>query len=74
MKTTSRSRSLTRSLMALFAPKKSINAHQLYPDDYYRQIFFDKKMFDGIAWVAKIERTTKKKAARSLIERGFSVP
>jgi hypothetical protein len=71
MKTTSRSRSLTRSLMALFVPKKSVNAHQLYPDDYYRQIFFDKKMFDGIAWVAKFERVSKKKAARMLMERGF---
>ena len=29
-------------------------------------------MFDGIEWVAKIERATKKKAARLLIERGFS--
>jgi hypothetical protein len=28
-------------------------------------------MFDGIKLVAKIERTTKKKAARLLIERGF---
>ena len=28
-------------------------------------------MFDGIELVAKIERTTKKKAARMLIERGF---
>jgi SOS response regulatory protein OraA/RecX len=30
-------------------------------------------MFDGIELVAKIERTTKKKAARQLIERGFSI-
>jgi hypothetical protein len=29
-------------------------------------------MFDGIEWVARIERVSKKKAARLLIERGFS--
>jgi pantoate kinase len=29
-------------------------------------------MFDGIEWVAKIEKVSKKKAARLLIERGFS--
>jgi hypothetical protein len=29
-------------------------------------------MYDGIAWVAKFERVSKKKAARLLIEREFS--
>jgi hypothetical protein len=58
--------------MSLFGTKKGVNAHQRYPDEYYRNIYFDKKMFDGIAWVAKFERMSKKKAARLLIERGFS--
>ena len=58
--------------MSLFGTKKSVNPRIRYPDAYYKQIFFDKQMFDGIALVAKIERTTKKKAARLLIERGFS--
>jgi hypothetical protein len=57
--------------MALFAPKKETNAHKRFPDSYYRQIFFDKRMFEGIDWVAKLERMSKKKAARMLIERGF---
>jgi hypothetical protein len=73
MKTTSRSRSLTRSLMALFGTKKGVNPHTRYPDAYYGRVFFDKPMFDGIKLVAKIEGTTKKKVARQLIERGFSV-
>jgi hypothetical protein len=58
--------------MSLFGTKKSVNPRIRYPDAYYKQIFFDKRMFDGIELVAKIERTTKKKAARVLIERGFS--
>ena len=58
--------------MALFGTKKGVNPHTRYPDAYYGRVFFDKPMFDGIKLVAKIERTTKKKAARLLIERGFS--
>jgi hypothetical protein len=58
--------------MALFAPKKDTNAHRRFPDAYYRNIYFDKGMYEGIAWVAKFEKVSKKKAARLLIERGFS--
>ena len=72
MKITSRSRSLTRSLMALFGTKVEGDPHKRFPDSYYRTIYFDKRMYDGIAWVAKMERVSKKKAARLLIERGFS--
>ena len=43
----------------------------MYPNEYYRQVFFDKPMFDGIELVAKVERVTKKKAARLLMEEGF---
>jgi uridine kinase len=57
--------------MALFGTKKGVNPHTRYPDAYYGRVFFDKPMFDGIKLVAKIERRTKKKAARLLIERGF---
>jgi len=64
--------SLTHSLMALFVSKKGVNPHKRYPDAYYGRIAFDKPMFHGIELVAKIERMTKKKAARLLIERGFS--
>ena len=71
MKTSSRSRSLTRSLMALFGTKKGVNAHQRYPDEYYRNIYFDKPMFDGIELVSKIEKISKKQAAYLLIEAGF---
>ena len=72
MKRRLKPRSLTRSLMALFAPKKGVNPRILYPNAYYKQIFFDKQMFDGIELVGKIERVSKKQAARLLIERGFS--
>jgi hypothetical protein len=71
MKHALKPRSLTRSLMALFGTKKGVNPHTRYPDAYYGRVFFDKPMFDGIKLVAKIERTTKKKTAHLLIERGF---
>ena len=69
--TTLRSRSLTCSLMALFGTKKQLSVKKRFPDAYYQPIWFDKRMFDGIEWVARIERVSKKKAARLLIERGF---
>jgi hypothetical protein len=58
--------------MALFAPKKEGNAHKRFPDAYYKQVYFDKAMFDGIELVGKIEKLSKKKAARLIMERGFS--
>jgi hypothetical protein len=65
MKHTLKLRSVVRSLMALFVPNKGFNAHQHYPDEYYRNIYFDKRMFEGVQLVAKIERVSKKKAART---------
>jgi hypothetical protein len=58
--------------MALFGTKKGVNPHTRYPDAYYGRISFDKRMFDGIELVGKIEHLSKKKAACLLIERGFS--
>jgi len=57
--------------MALLVPKKQVSAHTRYPDAYYKSIYFDKQMFDGIELVAKVERVTKKKAARLLMEEGI---
>jgi hypothetical protein len=59
--------------MALFGTKKGVNPDTRYPDAYYGRVFFDKPMFQGIELAAEIERISKKKAARQLIERGFSV-
>jgi hypothetical protein len=72
MKSTFKLHSVTRSLMVLFVTKKGVNPHKRYPDAYYGRVAFDKPMFQGIELVAKIERLSKKKAARLLIERGFS--
>jgi hypothetical protein len=58
--------------MALFGTNKQLSVKKRFPDAYYQPIWFDKKMFDGIELVAKIERMTKKKAIRSIFERGFS--
>jgi predicted house-cleaning noncanonical NTP pyrophosphatase (MazG superfamily) len=71
MKNNFKSRSVTRSIMALFTPDKGVNPHTRYPDEYYGRVAFNKQMFDGIELIAKIERTTKKKAARLLLEEGF---
>ncbi|MCX6002876.1 MAG: hypothetical protein NTX46_00265 [Chloroflexi bacterium] len=72
MKNTSKSRSLIRSLGALFAPNKQLSPNQRVPDTYYKMIWFDKQMFAGIDFVSKAEKISKKKAARKLIELGYS--
>ena len=48
--------SIRRSIMALFAPDKGVNPHTRYPDTYYRNIWLNKQMFDGVELVGKIER------------------
>jgi hypothetical protein len=72
MTSTFKPRSLTRSIMSLFGTKKGVNPHTLYPDRYYRRVFLDKQMFDGIQLVARMEKLSDRKAARLLLEKGFS--
>ncbi len=63
--------SLSRSIMTILGTKKGVNPHIRYPDAYFGRIAFDKQMFQGIEWIAIIERLNKKKAARMLRERGI---
>jgi hypothetical protein len=71
MKHTFKPRLLKRSIMALFAPKIETGAHKRFPDAYYKQIFLDKPMFEGLEFLAKTERKSKKKMARELMELGI---
>jgi hypothetical protein len=72
MKHTIKPRSLVRSLMSLFGTGKAVNAHKLYPDVYYRHIYFTKPLFDGIEFLAITERKSKKQMAHELMELGIS--
>jgi intein-encoded DNA endonuclease-like protein len=58
--------------MGYFAPTKIVNAHELYPNEYYKHFYFNKPLCDGIELVAEIEKINKKKASQNLIKRGFS--
>jgi hypothetical protein len=58
--------------MALFRTKKGVNPHTRYPDRYYRRVFFDKQMLEGIQLVSRIEKLSNRKAVRLILERGFS--
>jgi hypothetical protein len=40
-------------------PPRGVDAHKLYPEEYYRKIWFDKTMFDVIEFVSKVERLHK---------------
>ncbi len=65
-------RSLTRSIVGLFVTKKTNITFLNHKELYYKHYWFPKNLCDGVGWVAKIERTSKKMAAQMLIERGFS--
>jgi hypothetical protein len=58
--------------VGLFAHKKSINMHKLYPEEYFGHIYFNKKMIEGIEWLAKANGATKKEFANYIMERGLS--
>jgi hypothetical protein len=72
MKHTFKPRTLTRSIMSLFAPKIESNAHKRFPDKYYKQIYFTQPLFEGIEFLAICERKSKKQMAHELIELGIS--
>jgi hypothetical protein len=65
-------RSLIHSLTGLLGTKAEGDPHKRFPVTYYKHIYLDKQMYDGIELVGAIERLSKKKAARLLLERGFS--
>jgi len=72
MKTRFNPRTITRSVMSLFVPSKTVNAHKLYGDAYYRNIYFTKQTFDGIKQIADLTRKSKKETANALMLMGIS--
>ena len=56
IKRTIKPRSAKRLLSTLFGSKKTVNVHKVYPERYYRNIYFTKQLYDGVELVAKIER------------------
>jgi ABC-type thiamine transport system substrate-binding protein len=58
--------------MALFGPKVEGDPHKRFPDKYYRQIFFTRPLFEGIEFLAKVERKSKKKMANELMALAIS--
>jgi hypothetical protein len=71
MKYSFKPRSVKRSIMALFSTKVEGNPHKRFPDAYYGRIFFTRPLFEGIEFLAKTERKSKKKMANELMELGI---
>ena len=65
-------RSVKSSIVSLFTPLKTTDAHKRFPDAYYRRIYFTKPLFEGIEFLAKVERKSKKQMAHELMELGIS--
>src|SRR4030042_611567 len=72
MKHTINPRTITRSVMSLFVPSKTVNAHERYGDAYYRNIYLTKQTFDGMKQIADLTRKSKKETANTLMLMGIS--
>jgi len=57
--------------MALFGTPKPLSTYERQPDEYYKHIWFTKPLFEGIEFLAKTERKSKKKMAHELMELGL---
>jgi hypothetical protein len=74
MKTKLRPRVVTRSLKGwrgLFKSSKVVNPRLMYPDEYFKQVFLTKRMYQGIEFIARVNRISKKQAVNDLIELGM---
>ncbi len=65
-------RSITNAFTDLFINKKGNITRLNHKGLYYKSYFSPKNLCDGIYWVSKMERTSKKAAAQILMEQGFS--
>ncbi len=54
-------RSIKTSMTTMFTRKKSKSTAKMHPDEYFRQIFFTKKNFIAIAYLAEENKKAKKK-------------
>jgi len=72
METNSKARLLRLSLRRLFGVNKPNITRLHRKDDYYRDYYFNKQLSEGIEFIAKIERISKKQAAELLMKAGFS--
>jgi hypothetical protein len=57
--------------MALFSTKVEGDPHKRFPGAYYKDIYFTRPLFEGIEFLAKTERKSKKKMANELMELGL---
>ena len=71
VKHASRATLLTRSIMALFVPKKRNVTIEGHPELYYKHYWINKRLSDGIEFIAEVEGTTRKNAIEQLIEAGL---
>ena len=58
--------------MGLFGAKKPNVTRLNHKDEYYKNYYFAKNLCDGIEFIAKIERTSKKRTAELLMKAGLS--
>ena len=70
-KNTSSRRSLIRSITGLFGTKKRNVTLVNHKDDNYTHYYVNKKLADGIDFIAQVQQISKKHAAELMIEEGL---
>ena len=66
-------RPLLGSLAVVFSKKKTRLAPQKrQPEEYFKQLWLPRKLYNGLVLVAEMENTSVRKAAINLLTEGFS--
>jgi hypothetical protein len=65
--------SLKRSIMTLFHTKKPNITIKNHPESYYKHVYIEQSLFDGIDFLATLKPVSKKKMTHDLLSKSFSV-
>ena len=63
--------SLTRALQGLFGSNKPISTRKRHPIAYFRQVYLSKPMYEGLEFIAEVERKSRVGMANEIFERGI---
>ena len=58
--------------MALFRRSKKVQCTESRPNEYYKHVYVEKRLYDGIEFLAKVNRTSRRQVCNDLLELGIS--
>ena len=65
-------RTVRQGIKTFFAPPKRNITCERYPEKYYRHVWLDKKHYEAMVFLAKVNHITRKQMTHELMERAIS--